>query len=141
MKTSLAKRLMLLEARVPSDDVEHLARLRISFSALFDAFGTRAAWAKAKTAPFYLEEQPSAMAALWKRIQACTTTESDRAALAGMSSDRRTTRRSCCHGARQLLNRRGLDFGDRCLHCDFGPASAPGFFHSGSVTTACRQLP
>lgn len=84
MKTSLFKRLMLLEARVPSDDAEHLARLQISISALFDAFGPRAAWTRAQAAPFELAEQPSAMAALWKRIQAGTTTESDRAALAGL---------------------------------------------------------
>lgn len=84
MKTSLAKRLVLLEAHVPSDDAEQLARLRISFSALFDAFGTRAAWKRAEVAPFDLAEQPSAMAALWKRIEAGTTTESDRAALAGL---------------------------------------------------------
>lgn len=84
MRPAITKRLQLLESRVHSEDPAQLERLRIAVSALLDAFSTRSVWARAETAPFYLEEQPSPMDALWRRIQDETTTESDRAALDGL---------------------------------------------------------
>lgn len=59
-------------------------RFAAAVSRLLDAFSTSSRWERSQTPPFQLEERPSELGALWRRLQAGTATDGDRAALAGL---------------------------------------------------------
>lgn len=77
MKSPLAKRLQVLEARPPKVDPAHDRRYSEALKAMFDTLPHAGDWAPSKTPPFNWVEQPSDMELLWDRHKAGTLTDAD----------------------------------------------------------------
>lgn len=85
MNPSLSKRLEALEARAPqADRTQEDEQIRLACRALSDAYSWKRPWARSSVAPFHHEEQPSELELLWRRLQANTATDADRATLASL---------------------------------------------------------
>lgn len=80
---TLDSRLRALEALPAKEDPKHQERLRAAVAALLDAFSTRANWDHSPGVREH-QQQPSDLGALWRRLEAGTATDSDRAALASL---------------------------------------------------------
>lgn len=91
---TIERRIAALEALPFTVDDEGGLKFKAALSALLDAVNTRSDYERSTVAPFDLEQQPSKMDALWKRIEAGTTTEADRAILAALPA---------CHVSPEML--------------------------------------